>query len=113
MESRRSRLTPPRTTTHRRKAPPFKAGDRIIVSGPPGAVAGEVLQVATPEAMPQIGGAPPAKEVQAILREWRIDLVLLIAHKHEDRNVCFFALRHPGGWRDLRGQTLTLLKAPS
>ena len=62
--------------------------------------------MAAPEDMPQIEGAPPAKEVQAILREWHVDLLLLIAHKHEGQDVCFFALRHPGGWRDLRGQDI-------
>jgi len=66
-------------------------------------VTGEVLQVSAPEEMPHIEGAPPAKDVHAILREWHVDLVLLIAHKHEGQDVCFFALRHPVGWRDLHG----------
>ena len=83
-------------------------GDRVLIVGPPGEVTGDVLQVAKPETMPQIEGAPPAKEVQAILREWQIDLLILITHKHEGQDVCFFALRHPGGWRDLRGQDIEI-----
>ena len=88
---------------------PFKIGDQVLITGSPGEVTGEVLQVAAPEEMPQIEGVPPAKEVQAILREWQIDLLLLITHKHEGRDVCFFALHHPGGWRDLRGQDIQVM----
>ena len=83
-------------------------GDRVLVLGPPGEVMGEILQIAAPRDMPQIEGAPPATDVQAILREWHIDMLLLIAHKHEGQDVCFFALRHPGGWRDLRGQDISV-----
>jgi hypothetical protein len=54
--------------------------------------------------MPQIDGAPPVKHVQAILCESHLDLFLLIGQKHERQDMCFFALRHPDGWRDLRGQ---------
>ena len=36
--------------------------------------------------------------------------VLLIAHKHEDREVCFFAVHNQDGWVDLHGQELTVLK---
>jgi len=86
--------------------PTFAVGDRVLIAGPAGEVIGEVLKVATPEALPQIEGAPPAKEVQTILREWHVDLLLLITHKHGGEDVCFFALRLPGGWRDLHGQDL-------
>lgn len=86
--------------------PAFAVGDGVLVAGAPGEVIGEVLQLVAPEDMPQIEGAPPAKVVQAFLREWRVDLLVLIAHKREGQEVCFFALRHPGGWRDLRGQDI-------
>jgi hypothetical protein len=92
---------------------PFEIGDRVLIAGPPGEVTGEVLGVATPDQAPDIEGAPPAAVIKEILREFRVDLLLLIAHKHEGRDVCFFAFRHPGGWRDLRGQALTVLKAPA
>jgi hypothetical protein len=91
----------------------FEIGDRVLVAGPPGEVTGEVVGVSTPDQAPDIAGAPPAAVIKDILREFQVDLLLLIAHKHEDREVCFFALRHPGGWRDLRGQTLTVRKAAS
>jgi len=29
-----------------------------------------------------------------------VDLVLLIAHKHDNRDVCFFAFHNPNGWVD-------------
>ena len=83
-------------------------GDCVLVAGPAGEVTGAVLEVAAPEDMPQIEGAPPAKDVQAILREWHVDRLLLVAHKHEGQDVCFFALHHPGGWRDLRGQDISV-----
>ena len=88
--------------------PALAVGDRVPMVGPPGELTGEVVHVAAPENMPQIEGAPSAKDVQAILREWQIDLLLLIAHKHEGQDVCFFALHHPGGWRDLRGQDISV-----
>ena len=91
----------------------FEIGDRVLIAGPPGEVTGEVLGVATPDEAPDIEGAPPAEVIKGILREFRVDLLLLIAHKHDGREVCFFALRHPAGWRDLRGRAITVLKAPS
>ncbi len=94
----------------RSNAPPLKVGDRVLIAGPPGKVTGEVLGVATPDQAPDIEGAPPAAVIKDILREFQVDLLLLIAHKHEDREVCFFALRHPGGWRDLSGQQIQIMK---
>lgn len=90
--------------------PAFAVGDCVLVAGPRGEVICEVLQVSAPGEIPRIEGAPPAEEVQAILREGHIDLLLLIAHKYEGQEVCFFALRHPGGWRDLRGQDIGVTK---
>jgi hypothetical protein len=95
---------------HCSKASPFNAGDRIIVTGPPGEVTGEVLGVATPDEAPHIEGAPVAEVIKDILREFKVDLLLLIAHKHDGRDVCFFARRHPGGWRDLHGQDIQIAK---
>jgi hypothetical protein len=94
-------------------APPLKTGDHVLIAGPPGEVTGEVLGVGTPDQAPDIEGAPPAAVIKDILREFQVDRLLLIAHKHDGKEVCFFALRHPGGWRDLRGQALTLLKVPA
>lgn len=71
---------------------------------------GHVLNVATPEEAPEIEGAPPIDEVKEILREWQVDLLLLIRHKHNGQDVCFFALRHPCGWRDLRGRDIQVTR---
>jgi hypothetical protein len=89
---------------------PFSVGDRVLVAGPAGQVIGEVLQVATPAEMPPIEGAPPPEDVRSILREWRVDLILLIGHRYDDQQVCFFAFHNPDGWTDLHGQKLTVLK---
>jgi hypothetical protein len=44
------------------------------------------------------------------MHEMRVDLVLLIAHQHEGREVCFLAVHNPDGWMDLHGQKLRVLK---
>jgi hypothetical protein len=79
----------------------FDVGDEVLVIGPPGELIGKVLHVATPDQMPDLPDMPagPAKES---MREWGIDLLLLIAHQHAGADVMFMALHHPGGWRDLR-----------
>jgi hypothetical protein len=97
--------------TQRAKGPPFNAGDRVVVTGPPGRVVGEVLEAATPNKMPDLGPGSRSLEAMDLIREMRVDLVLLIGHVHDGKQVCFFALHNPSGWVDLRGQTLTLLKA--
>ena len=89
---------------------PLKIGDRILASGPPGDVIGEVLSVIAPDEVPQIDGAPQVEQVKAILHEWHVDALFLIGHKHDGQDVCFFALRHPCGWRDLRGQEIQITK---
>ena len=86
----------------------YSVGDRVLVAGEAGRVIGDVLAVWTPDQVSEIEGAPPVEQVREILREFEVDLLLLIEHKHNGRDVCFFALRHPGGWRDLRGQNLTI-----
>jgi len=89
---------------------PFAVGDRVLVHGPPGEVIGDVLEAATPYEMPDLGQGARAHEAHQIMHEWRIDFMLFIAHKHDDNEVMFVALRHPGGWRDLRGQDLRIAK---
>ncbi len=44
------------------------------------------------------------------MHEWRIDFMLFIAHKHDEKELMFVSLQHPGGWRDLRGQDLRITK---
>ena len=85
-------------------------GDRVLVLGPPGEVMGESLQIAAPQDMPQIEGAPRATDVQVILREWHVDQLLLLAHKHAGQDVCFFVLHHPGGCCDSCGQDISVTR---
>jgi hypothetical protein len=88
----------------------FEKGDIVLVNGPPGGVIGEVLHASTPDELPDLGPGSASKEALAVMREMRVDLVLLIAHKHEGREVCFFAVHNADGWVDLHGQELTVLK---
>ena len=88
----------------------FEKGDVVLVEGPPGRVLGEVLDASTPDEMPDLGPGSASKEAMDVMREMRVDLILLIGHKHEDRDVMFFAVHNPDGWHDLHGQKLTVLK---
>jgi len=72
-------------------------GDRALVAGPAGEVIGEALGVSTAAEMPRMEGAPSPEDARAILREWHIDLLLLIGHGHDGHDLCFFALRRPEG----------------
>lgn len=89
----------------------WRAGDRVLVSGPPGEVVAEILGVATPADMPVID--PPPDQVRAILQEWGVDLILLLSHRHGQSEVCFYALHYTmagrQGWRDLHCQDLHVI----
>ncbi len=89
---------------------PFEKGDIVHVAGPPGEVIGEVLEAATPDEMPDLGPGSKSEEVLDLVREMRVDLILLIAHRHDDCTVCFWAVHNPGGWVGLQSQELTVLK---
>ena len=89
---------------------PFEKGDIVVVTGPPGEVIGEVLDASTPDEMPDLGPGSASKEAVDVMREMRVDLVLLIAHQHEGQEVCFFAVHNPDGWADLHGQKLRVLR---
>ena len=92
------------------KASYFVVGDTVLVSGPPGEVFGQVLEAASPNEMPDLSPGSFSKEAKDVMREMHVDLILLIGHKHDDREVCFFAVHNPDGWVDLHGQKLTVLK---
>lgn len=89
---------------------PFAEGDRVLVSGPPGEVIGVVLHATTPYELPHLGRESSSHEAHQVMHEWGVDFVVLVQHRHGDREQCFFALRHPLGWRDLRGQDLRITK---
>jgi len=88
----------------------FQEGDVVLVDGPPGQVLGEVLHASTPDEMPDLGPGSCSKKALDLMREMRVDLILLIGHKHEGSDVVFFAVHNPDGWTDLHGQKLKVLK---
>jgi len=89
---------------------PFEKGDVVLVAGSPGRVLGEVLEASSPDEMPDLGPGLCSKEALDLMREMQVDLMLLIAHQHDGRAVCFWAVHTPDGWVDLHGQSLTVLK---
>ena len=76
---------------------PIEKGDIVLVNGPPGEVIGEVLHASTLDELPDLGPGSASKEALDVMREMRVDLVLLIAHKHEGRDACFFAVHNQDG----------------
>lgn len=89
---------------------PFAVRDRVLVSGGTGEVIGEVIEAATVDEMPDLGPGSLSKEAKDVMREMRVDFVLLIGHRHNGRAVCFWAVRNPTGWLDLHGQKLVIRK---
>jgi len=89
---------------------PFAEGDRVLVEGPPGEVVGLVTHASTPYEMPHLGRGSSSHEAHQLMHEWGVDFLALIQHRHNGQDVHFFALRHPGGWRDLHGQHLRITK---
>ena len=84
-------------------------GQAVIIRGAAGTCAGRVFHVEEPATLPTISGAPEADRVRAIMAEWDIVEVALIAHGHDGRLVCFAAVRDGAGqWRDLHRQQLTI-----
>ncbi len=89
---------------------PFAKGDTVLVAGPPGDVVGEVLEAASPDEMPDLGPGSCSREALDVMREMRVDFMLLIVHLHDGKPVCFWAVHNPDGWIDLHGQRLTIRK---
>jgi hypothetical protein len=92
---------------------PFETGDYVEVSGAAGKVVGEVLEARAVEEFPDLGAEAHSTEAFEVFREWGIDFAALITYWDGKQDVSFFALRHPGGWRDLGGQDLTVSKVAS
>jgi len=89
----------------------LKIGDRVIVSGPPGDVVGEVMHIAAPDELPDLGPGTNSAEARAIIHEMGVDLVAAITHLHNDEPVMFCALHlSDESWRDLRGQPLRITR---
>ena len=89
---------------------PFRERDLVHVEGGVGEVVGQVLHASTPYDMPDLGPGSASHEAHQLMHEWRVDFLLLIRHRHGEDTVCFFALRNPLGWRDLKGQSLEITK---
>jgi len=89
---------------------PFRERDMVHVEGGVGEVVGLVLHASTPCDMPDLGPGSASHEAHQLMHEWRIDFLLLIRHRHGEDAVCFFALRSPHGWRDLKGQSLEITR---
>jgi hypothetical protein len=88
----------------------FAEGDKVMVIGPPGAVVCDVFHAASPDQMPDLGPGSLSKEAVDVMREMRVDLMLLLGHEHDGLPVCFWAVHNPNGWVDLHGQELQVRK---
>lgn len=89
---------------------PFEIGDFVQIAAAVGTVVGEVVDARAVEDMPDLGSEALSKEAFGVMREWQVDFAALIMFWDGKQDVSFFALRHPGGWRDLHGQDLQLTK---
>ena len=92
---------------------PFAEGDRVLVQGANGEVVGMVAHAATPYEMPHLGPGSSSHEAHQLMHEGDVDFLVLIQHQHAEDDLMFFALHHPGGWRDLQGQDLRITKVRS
>ena len=92
---------------------PLAEGDCVLVQGANGEVVGTVAHAATPYEMPHLGLGSSSHEAHQVMHEGGVDFLVLIRHPHDEGDLLFFALRHPGGWRDLQGQDLQITKVRS
>jgi hypothetical protein len=89
----------------------LRAGQLVSVSNQTrGQVTGVVIDARPPAELPAIAGQY-AEHVRAILEGLDVDQVALIEHRHDHRQVAFFAIhrRGAGHWQDLLGQLLTIV----
>lgn len=89
----------------------LQRGQRVKISGAAGEVIGEVAELETPATLPTVPGFshPLMANLRAILAEGEVDLVAMLRYTSERGTPLVFAALHsPAGWRDLRGQELTL-----
>lgn len=90
----------------------LRTGQRVIISGSAGTVAGTVEQVspATAAGLPDLPGAPDPSHVAAILAEADITHVAWITYAYTPaQQLMFAALRdREGKWWDLRGEELAI-----
>jgi hypothetical protein len=95
----------------------MKAGDQVIISGPPGVVTATIIDVRPPAALPDVPILPSA-ECRAILVA-ECSRVALFQYsfavtQHSTTDVMFIALEDFHGiWHDLQGQVLDIQPAPA
>jgi len=82
----------------------IKPGSKVLIQGADSWSIGTVEQLANPEELPEIAGAPPAGIVQGYLAEMKIERIAMISH---DGKV-FAALFAGGWWWDLQHQRLNI-----
>lgn len=88
----------------------MRAGELVIVSGPPGDVIALVEQSSAPADLPAIGGAPDVDVVRAIMAEFDVVEIALLSYAQARKGtLVFVALRTGAGeWFDLQRQRLTI-----
>lgn len=91
----------------------MKAGDQVIVSGPPGVVTATIIDVRPPAAMPDLPvlGSDEARRILAQV----CSRVALLQHEHSPLGLVMFVALEDlcGVWRDLHGQVLDIQPAPA
>ena len=119
--ARTTRVPAPLAATHRARpteagADLMRPGERVTVSGPPGSVPCLILRVEDVSTLPDLTaafGAPSIIAVRAFLAELDASQVVIIAYdRGEAVEPAFIALLTPNGWRDLKGQQLTIEARP-
>lgn len=89
----------------------MRPGDRYRVSGAAGVDECVVLQVSEPDQLPEIEGLGfGVADVVAILREFEVDLLVLLGGRlSAPAPVCFFVFRlATGEFRDVQGESVEL-----
>ena len=82
----------------------MKPGDLITIEGVAYKVDGKILEYKAVDDLPKIMSAPQVEIVKKILNEWLVSHVAIFLF--EDK--CFAALLTAKGWRDMKGQHLTI-----
>jgi len=91
----------------------MRPGDAVRIGNPArGSVAGSVIELTTPAALPALPSHSfdnlKTASVRAILREWHVEEIALLAYRWNGREVAFIALRISEAWYDLKRQPLTI-----
>ena len=87
----------------------MKTGDAVRISGPPGVVTGEVVDIRSITELPEVADAGPVEQVRTILAEAGVCTIAVLAYRYDSgRRVAFVALGNGKTWKDFRGQELEI-----